>query len=138
MKIETFDYLPNEAHIIRDTVFIKEQGFEKEYDQIDEVAKHIVVYENDVAVGTCRVFWNKKEQGYHVGRIAVLKNYRGKGYGTSLVNEAINLTKSLGGNVIRLGSQLHAVGFYEKLGFTSDGEEYLDEGQPHLPLAKYV
>ncbi len=138
MKTKTFDTLPDEAHFIRDTVFIKEQGFEKEYDDIDNIAKHIVVYDNSVAVGTCRVFFNENENGYHMGRLAVLKEYRGNGYGKALVNAAINLTKALGGDVLRLGSQLHAIGFYESLGFVKDGENYLDEGQPHAPLIKFI
>ncbi len=135
MEIKIFNYLPDEAHFIRDTVFIKEQGFAKEYDEIDDIANHIVIYENNVPLGTCRVFWNSTENGYHVGRIAVLKESRNKGYGSILVKEAIKLTKSLGGNVLRLGSQLHAINFYEQLGFKRDGENFLDEGQPHTPMA---
>ncbi len=136
MEVKIFDYLPDEAHYIRDTVFIKEQGFEKEYDEIDNIAKHIVIYENGEALGTCRVFYDETEQGYHVGRIAVLKEHRGKSLGRLLLSETEKLVKALGGDVLRLGGQLRVAAFYEKLGFKKYGEIYLDEGCEHVPFVK--
>lgn len=138
MTVEIFDTLPQDAHYIRETVFIKEQGFENEYDEIDKIAKHIVIYDNEKAVATCRVFWCGKENSYHVGRIAVLKEYRGTGLGRMIMTEAENLTKSLGGKTLKLGGQLRAAGFYDKIGYERCGDEYLDEGYPHIPFVKYL
>lgn len=138
MEVKIFDSITQDARCIRETVFIKEQGFEREYDEIDLVAKHIVIYDDNVAVGTCRVFWCEEENSYHVGRIAVLKEHRGKSLGKLLMNEAEKLTKSLGGKTLKLGGQVRAAGFYDKLGYERYGDEYLDEGYPHIPFVKYL
>lgn len=138
MEVKVFDSITDDARNIRENVFIKEQGFEREYDEIDLVAKHIVIYDNDVAVGTCRVFWCEEENSYHVGRIAVLKEHRGKNLGKLLMSEAEKLTKSLGGKTLKLGGQVRAAGFYDKLGYERYGEEYLDEGYPHIPFVKHL
>ena len=42
MIIESFDYLPLEAKNIRETVFVNEQGFNYEFDDIDDIATHLV------------------------------------------------------------------------------------------------
>ncbi len=138
MEVKIFDTLPPEAHDIRETVFIKEQGFEKEYDDIDLIAKHIVIYDGETAVGTCRVFWDDELDSYHVGRIAVLKEHRGKNLGRLLLEETEKLVKSLGGVTLKLGGQIRAAGFYDKLGFEQIGEIYLDEGYPHIPYCKHI
>lgn len=138
MEVKIFDKLPPEAHDIRETVFIKEQGFEKEYDDIDLIAKHIVIYDGEAAVGTCRVFWDDELASYHVGRIAVLKEHRGKNLGRRLLEETEKLVKSLGGTTLKLGGQIRASGFYDKLGFEQIGEIYLDEGYPHIPYCKNI
>ncbi len=138
MTVKYFDDIPQEARQIRETVFIKEQGFENEYDSVDHIAKHIVIYDGEEAVGTCRIFWCDEENSYHVGRIAVLKNHRKKGLGALLMKEAEKLTKEMGGKTLKLGGQLRAAGFYERMGYTAYGEQYLDEGYPHIPFVKYL
>lgn len=50
MKVKMFDKLPNEAKIIRKAVFVNEQGFKNEFDEIDENATHIVVYQKEKPV----------------------------------------------------------------------------------------
>lgn len=138
MEVKIFDCLTEEEKEIRETVFVKEQGFQEEYDEFDEIAKHIVIYSNGKAVGTCRVYWCEEENSYHVGRIAVLKEHRGKNLGKLLMDEAENLTRSLGGKTLKLGGQLRAVGFYDRIGYERCGEQYLDQGHPHIPFVKYL
>ena len=138
MEVKVFDGIIDDARFIREAVFIKEQGFEKEYDDIDLVAKHIVIYDDETAVGTCRVFWDNELDSYHVGRIAVLKEHRGKSLGRLLIEETEKLVKSLGGSTLKLGGQVRAAGFYEKLGFKQYGDIYLDEGYPHIPYCKEI
>ena len=138
MDIKIFNTIVPEARDIREAVFIREQGFANEYDEIDETAKHIVIYDGEKAVATCRIFWCDKENSHHVGRIAVLKEYRGTGLGRLIMSEAEKLTKSLGGKTLKLGGQLRAAGFYDKIGYERCGKEYLDEGYPHIPFVKYL
>ena len=73
MIIESFNYLPLEAKNIRETVFVNEQGFNYEFDDIDDIATHLVLYTDDKAAATCRFFIDKVKDTYLIGRIAVLK-----------------------------------------------------------------
>lgn len=54
MFIKLYDEIPKEAKTIREAVFIKEQGFKEEFDEIDDVAKHVLLFDGDIPVGTCR------------------------------------------------------------------------------------
>ena len=114
MKITVYDKIPDEARFIRETVFLEEQGFEKEYDENDNIAKHIVIYEDNTAIATCRVYWDEEVNCYHIGRIAVLKPHRGKGLGIKVVTEAEKLVKEMGGKEIFISGQLHVAEFYKK------------------------
>lgn len=139
MKIIIHDKIPPEARYIRESVFLKEQGFEKEYDENDNIAKHIVIYENDEAIATCRVYWDKDINCYHVGRIAVLKPHRGKGLGIKIVQEAEQVIKENGGKEVFISGQVRVAEFYiNKLGYTRYGEEYLEENKPHVALKKQL
>lgn len=138
VKTEVHNSLPEEAHIIRDTVFIKEQGFENEFDSIDGKSIHILLFENDVPVATCRIFRSDEMNCYVLGRLAVLKEYRGRGYGIATVREALNQVQKMGGKELMLHSQCRASGFYEKLGFSAFGETEFDEGCPHIWMKKEI
>jgi predicted GNAT family N-acyltransferase len=136
MEIKVLDKINDDARYIRNTVFIEEQGFEREYDDIDSFAAHIVIYEGDTALGTCRVFFDEELGCYHTGRIAVLKEHRGKGLGRILVTEAEKAAKGMGGTEVFIGGQVRVKDFYIRLGYIPYGEEYLDEGVPHIGLKK--
>lgn len=138
MEIKVLDKINEDARYIRNTVFIEEQGFEREYDEIDGFATHIVIYEGGSAIGTCRVFFDDDLGCYHTGRIAVLKEHRGKGLGRILVTEAEKVAKNLGGTEVFIGGQVRVRDFYERLGYTAYGDTYLDEGVPHIGLKKSV
>ncbi len=139
MKSEIFNFLPDEAHNIRIKVFIDEQGFENEFDIIDAEAVHILMKTEDgTPAATCRVFWNDKMNSHILGRLAVLKEYRGRGIGSEVVKEALNYVKSAGGNLLMLHSQCSAAEFYEKLGFTSFGEIEYEEDCPHIWMKKII
>ncbi|MBE6787942.1 MAG: GNAT family N-acetyltransferase, partial [Ruminococcaceae bacterium] len=83
MVVKKYDYLPSEAIDIRTKVFVFEQGFTDEIDDIDATALHFLAFCEGIAVGTCRAF--KTNEGYILGRLAVLKQYRKKGVGSTLL-----------------------------------------------------
>lgn len=57
MRIKVYDYLTEDAKQIREKVFMQEQGFQNEFDEIDSVAVQIVMYdETETPVATCRIF----------------------------------------------------------------------------------
>lgn len=86
MNAKTYTTLPQEAKDIRIKVFMKEQGFENEFDDIDQISSHIVVFDETKPVGTCRFF--KENNHYTIGRVAVLKEYRNKHIGHLLLESA--------------------------------------------------
>ena len=87
MEIKKYDSLPEDARKIRIEVFVEEQGFEEEFDSTDKIAKHFVLYVEGRAVATCRIF-SEGAGRFHLGRVAVLKSERGKGFGKALMLEA--------------------------------------------------
>lgn len=129
-EVKVYDQLPEEAIMIRTKVFMEEQGFKNEFDPIDENAFHLVLFENDRPIGTCRIF--KEEDHYAIGRLAVLKSGRGKGFAKQLVSKAQKEIKKLGGTKILIHAQKRLEKMYERFGFRSCGIEDLDEGVPHV------
>lgn len=130
VKIYT-DY-PVESRTVREEVFMAEQGFSYDYDKLDDTATHFVLFYKDMAVGACRVFKSEKDDTYLMGRLAVKKEYRGKDFGSMLVDAAKEYVKAVGGDSIILHSQLQAKGFYEKNGFCEFGEIEYEENCPHI------
>jgi predicted GNAT family N-acyltransferase len=117
---------------IRGKVFIVEQNvpWEDEYDHNDYTAVLFNAYLDDKIVGTTRMFSGK------LGRVAVLKEYRGHGIGKALVAAAEAEAKAQGFNKVKLASQLDAIPFYEKLGYEIYGDIFLDAGIPHRNMKK--
>jgi len=137
MYIRTYNVIPDEARRIRNEVFIKEQGFVYEYDDIDKTATHFVLFaDSDIPVATCRVF--TKDGSYILGRLAVLKEYREKHYGSEILKEAENHVKNIGGECLMLHSQCRITDFYKKLGYIEFGEIEYEEDCPHIWMKKTV
>ncbi len=117
---------------LRRVVFIEEQGVSEadEVDGLDEAAIHLLAFQDDQPVGTARLLL--KGVTGKIGRVCVLPQARGTGLGAALIRAALEVLRRQPGVVeAYLGSQSHATGFYEKLGFAVEGEEFLDAGIPH-------
>ncbi len=135
MTVKNFDFLPDDAVFVRTTVFIDEQGFENELDDKDAICRHIVIYCEDKPCATCRIF--KDESGkYKLGRVAVLKEYRSKGLGRAVVEKAEEYVRECGGASLHLNSQIPVIAFYEKLGYHTVGEVFLEENVEHVAMVK--
>jgi predicted GNAT family N-acyltransferase len=134
MEILSYDYLPQEAFDIRVKVFMDEQGFVDEMDEIDSFATHFLVFYDGKAVATCRIF--VRDGDYILGRFAVLKEYRQKGIGKSLLKFAEQKAMEFGAKCLLLHSQLRAIGFYEKCGYSTFGQVELEENYPHIWMQK--
>ena len=123
---------------VRSEVFINEQGADagKEFDSYDDTAEFALLFDNEKAVGTARIA--ETDQGFKIGRIAILKDYRGKGYGALIVNAVTEKARDKGARKVYVDAQLYAVKFYEKLGFRIIGDEIIDRGLRHIPMLKEV
>ncbi len=127
--------LPPDAKAIRQTVFVDEQGFQNEFDALDERATHLVAYENGVAVGCCR-FYRDTSGAYCVGRIAVVRSHRGEGLGAQMVTAVEKVLRGRGVPALQLSAQVRVQLFYEKLGYAAKGAIYLDEFCEHITMEK--
>lgn len=103
---------------------------------MDLTSTHIVGYINGLPVATCRVLFNKQRKTYAVGRIAVIKEYRGKGLGAEVLREGEEYIRKIGGGLVSLHAQVRAAGFYEKQGYIRVGEIDDEEGYPHIWMTK--
>ena len=136
MVVQILDYITDEIKQIRIDVFMKEQGFEEEFDEIDDIAKFVLLSIDGKAVGTCRCFPSDVAGDAHIGRMAVRKLYRGQHLGTKIMMAAENGIRRDGFKTCSLSAQVQAKLFYESLGYKAEGEEYLDEGCPHVMMRK--
>ncbi len=121
---------------IRARVFIEEQGVSEadERDGRDSDAIHLIAYSGDTPVGTARILI-EGDTG-KIGRVAVLADRRGTGLGKGLIKASLDELRSLGIARAKLGAQTHAIGFYEDLGFSPIGAEYMDAGIPHQDMVR--
>jgi len=119
---------------IRYRVFVQEQGVpqELEWDSFDRIAYHLILHLNNTPVGTARLF--TKENRSYIGRVAVLKEYRGRGYGRIIMKAIMEHAKNIGIKRIYLHSQIYIKDFYKKLGYKEIGDEFTEAGITHIEM----
>jgi predicted GNAT family N-acyltransferase len=118
---------------IRFAVFVEEQRVppEIELDDMDERCLHAVAFHENLPVGTARLLPDG-----HVGRMAVLKEWRGRGIGGRMLSTLIERARARGDREVILSAQVHAVAFYRAHGFVEEGAEYLEAGIRHQSMRK--
>lgn len=128
-----WDEARGEAGPIRFEVFVDEQNVpaEIELDEHDGVCVHVIARAGGVAVGTGRLLPDG-----HIGRMAVLKAWRGQGVGAAMLTCLTELARTRGDERVALSAQTHALGFYRRHGFVEEGPEYDDAGIPHRAMNK--
>ena len=116
---------------IRYEVFVDEQNVpeELEIDGLDGEAKHVLTFVDGLPIGTGRILSDG-----HIGRVAVIKNYRGLGIGKSIMKELIKCAQDLSLEKVWLSSQWHAHSFYLDLGFVCVGEIYKEAEIDHIKM----
>ena len=120
---------------IRFEVFVEEQKVpvEEEIDANDPLSIHAIVWSNGKAAACGRLLPDG-----HIGRMAVLKPFRGLGVGALVLQHLIERARQRGDYEVVLSAQTHAIGFYEKFGFAGEGGEYLDCNIPHRDMRKIL
>jgi predicted GNAT family N-acyltransferase len=102
----------------------------------DEAALHILALKGSTAIGTVRLIHPPATDKFKLGRLAVRKIGRGMGIAQMLVAELDIAAREMEAKEVYAGSQVPVRRFYEKSGYQAIGEEYLDEGQPHIMMVK--
>jgi predicted GNAT family N-acyltransferase len=119
---------------LRTAVFVEEQGVpvELEWDGLDEHAYHVVAFSPERApIGTGRLL-----QDGHIGRMAVLRQWRRKGVGKALLGMLLVIANKMGYEEVRLHAQTRVLEFYLRHGFAPQGEEFLEAGIPHIMMTR--
>ena len=134
-RIKEFGYVKE----IRKRIFVDEQGADESavFDELDreDTTLFALTVEKNICVATGRIV--KLGNAYKIGRVAVLDSERGKGAGKKMIEFLCRAAEDNGAEEILVDAQLHAVPFYEKLGFVPTGEkEKYDIGILHLPMRK--
>lgn len=132
IEFGTWSDMQKDAAAIRLTVFVDEQRvpLEEELDAADADCVHFVARdETGRAVGCARLLPDG-----HIGRVAVLKELRGRGVGRSLVQAAVAHARELGFKAVALNAQTQAQGFYTTLGFHTEGGIFSEAGIPHVRM----
>lgn len=120
------------ALAVRRAVFVSEQGgpAADEPDAWDGAARHFVVLAGDRIVGTARFYHPETGLG-KIGRLALLPEVRGRGWGARLLQRLLAHARSLGVREVVLDSQVEAVPFYARFGFAVEGKEFMEGGLRH-------
>lgn len=120
------------ARPIREQVFVQEQGVpvELEYDELEEYSDHAIAFDaKGNAIGTARLLHTGK-----IGRMAVLKAYRGRGVGAALLRVLLQQARKREMASVSLHAQTQAVGFYRRFGFCEEGPEFDEAGIRHVEM----
>jgi predicted GNAT family N-acyltransferase len=136
LKIEIVKWIDGHTQLknIREKVFIQEQKVtpQLEWDGLDEKAIHFLVFNDKVAIACARAILIKDHM--QLGRMAVLKEYRGQGIGSGLIEKAMTTAKLNQLSAIYISAQFHAINFYKKFGFEVTSDIYLDAEIPHRDM----
>jgi predicted GNAT family N-acyltransferase len=117
---------------VRREVFVVEQRVpeDEEWDDQDALSRHVIALAaGGSAIGTGRLLPDGR-----IGRMAVLRNWRGRGVGRALLLALIEMARASGFTETRLHAQTHALAFYRKHGYSPVGDEFMEAGIPHYAM----
>ena len=134
--VKIYPTLPEEACWLRERVFVDEQGFTDEFDKLDLISTHLVLFVQDIPAAVCRVYWDEERQQHILGRVAVDQAFRRQGIGGAVVQAAEDYIREQGGETLHLHAQCRITDFYEAIGYTQYGEIEDDQGCPHIWMMK--
>jgi predicted GNAT family N-acyltransferase len=134
IELMSWQLAREEARPIRLTVFVEEQRVpvEIEWDEHDETSVHALAYSAEgKPVATGRLLPDG-----HIGRMAVLRDWRGKGVGGAILERLIAAAHARGDKELELFAQTHAREFYRRYGFVEAGEVFEEAGIPHQAMRR--
>lgn len=125
------------ARPIREQVFVREQRvpIELEWDEWDAVSLHCIARTaENIVIATGRLLPADEAGTARIGRMAVTRDWRGKGVGRGVLLSLLQAAALCGATEIELHAQTHAAGFYRLSGFTQYGEPFEEAGIPHVAM----
>ena len=120
--VDQWSALAEQARSMRHPVFVQGQAVteEEEWDGLDPVSRHALILQSEQPVATGRLLSLGSGIG-RIGRMAVLENARGQGLGLAILQALILEARALGFGQLILHAQLHALNFYQRAGFVTEG-----------------
>ncbi|MCC6195790.1 MAG: GNAT family N-acetyltransferase [Burkholderiales bacterium] len=121
---------------VRLAVFVVEQNIpeEQEWDEFDARSVHALAEEcAGIPIGCARLLPDG-----HIGRVAVLSDYRGQGVGAALLARLIDVARERGDRRVLLNAQTQAMPFYARFGFAPTGSEFVEAGIPHRTMERFI
>ena len=119
---------------VRRLVFIEEQHVPEtlEWDGSDEHCAHVLAQTpTGDPIGTGRLLPDG-----HIGRMAVVREWRCRGVGGALLRELVEMARVAGFREVRLNAQTRAMAFYTRHGFVPEGPEFFEVGIPHRHMRR--
>ena len=134
--VRIVDWTAGEARLraIRLAVFVVEQNIpeELEWDAMDAVSVHALAEDPaGTPIGCGRLLPDG-----HIGRMAVLSDWRGRGVGAALLERLIAVARARGDARVLLHAQVQAMPFYARFGFVPEGEAFMEADIPHRTMAR--
>ena len=128
-----------EAFNIREKVFVDEQNvpLEDEFDQFDKIGsscRHVLISHDGKPVGTGRIRWI--EGIGKLERISILKDFRSLGFGKQIIEALELIATNEQTEKVKLHGQTHAESFYQKLGYETTSDVFMEDGIPHVIMTK--
>lgn len=145
MTLTFKDNVFEDAALIRQRIFMDEQGFKNEFDAIDDAGEviHLTAYHDGELIGCARIFPSRFQEGFPAeprtwifGRLAVLPEKRGGGFGSAILAQAEKLARDAGATELHLHAQVHAQPLYERAGYSAYGPVEFDEHVEHQWMKK--
>lgn len=127
------------AFDVRKKVFVEEQGVPEhlELDDYDATAIHFIVQSEDETIAAARL--RELESGVgKIERVSVIKEQRGNHLGILIMEYVESYAREHGWKKLKLNAQVHAIPFYEKLGYVITSPEFLDAYIPHRAMEKQI
>jgi ElaA protein len=124
---------------LRSEVFVVEQDcVYQDIDGKDDKALHILGVKDEKVIAYTRCF-NKGDyfKEASIGRVVVKESERKYHYGNKIMKVSIEaIERHFKTETIKISAQVYLQKFYTQLGFENVGEEYLEDGIPHIAMLK--
>lgn len=138
MEFKILNDINDDIVNIRTKTFVIGRGVPEEidFDGKDKGLMHFCLYESDKLMAYLRA--EKIDDYLHIGRVCVEESSRKRGYGAFLMEKLFEYSKENDIQMIELSAVDTAVGFYERMGFVTKGEFYMEAGAPHIYMSKNI
>ena len=114
-------------------VFVEELGLNQTGTMTDEFCMNALVYAGDVPAGMGRIMFDGER--FTIAEVAVLPEFRGEGYGDFIARLLVDKAVMSNSREVHLDARQGTEGFFEKIGFQTEGEAFEGCGGRWQPMA---